>query len=197
MVQPEGKSSLRGARGNEEDPGRGRTWDVRRRRCQDPLQGWSWGLTQRRGSEGDFRISGLRNWVGKLACRLRRGLLSTEEAERGALWGVWVTGLLEIPPDTGRQCGEAGAWAEVGGAGSGVLRSDLGLQRRGTSLTLDLPLHSVTTDISIQRGGAAGRMCGSCASVFMKQGRSICPLITAVNEQEANISYWRHPEGPE
>ena len=38
-------------------------------------------------------------------------------------------------------------------------------------------------------------MCASCASVFVKQGRRICPLRTAVNEQEANTSYWRHPRG--
>lgn len=36
------------------------------------------------GSKGDFRISGLRNWVSK-ACQLRWGLLSSEWAERGAV----------------------------------------------------------------------------------------------------------------
>lgn len=54
-------------------------------------------------------------------------------------------------------------WGWSVGRGRGcrlsVLRSDLGLQSHGTSLTLDLPRHSVTTDISVQRwvqlGGCA------------------------------------------
>lgn len=71
-------------------------------------------------------------------------------------------------------------WAEVRGADPGVLRSDLVLWCHGTSLALNLLISEVGTD---------GRMCGSCASVFMKQDKSICPLRTAVNEQEANTSY--------
>lgn len=50
-------------------------------------------------------------------------------------------------------------WAEVRGAGSDVLRSDLVLWCHGTSLALNLPLHGRITDVSLQRwvqmGGCA------------------------------------------